>query len=71
MKSNFIKVSITVIQGVSDFSCFFSFFGQWNTYDTEQYFFNFFVGILISSADVLHAWAVPSLGVKADAVQAS
>jgi len=26
------------------------------------------VRILISSADVLHAWAVPSLGVKADAV---
>jgi heme/copper-type cytochrome/quinol oxidase subunit 2 len=26
------------------------------------------VRVLISSADVLHAWAVPSLGVKADAV---
>ena len=26
------------------------------------------VRILISSADVLHAWSVPSLGVKADAV---
>lgn len=26
------------------------------------------IRILISSADVLHAWAVPSLGVKADAV---
>lgn len=26
------------------------------------------IRVLISSADVLHAWAVPSLGVKADAV---
>lgn len=26
------------------------------------------IRILISSADVLHAWTVPSLGVKADAV---
>jgi len=26
------------------------------------------IRILISSADVLHAWAVPSLGVKADAI---
>ena len=30
--------------------------------------FNIHVRILISSADVLHAWTVPSLGVKADAV---
>jgi len=30
--------------------------------------FNVHVRILISSADVLHAWTVPSLGVKADAV---
>merc|ERR1719192_2114786 len=29
---------------------------------------NIHVRILISSADVLHAWTVPSLGVKADAV---
>nr|UDF84430.1 cytochrome c oxidase subunit II [Phyllodiaptomus tunguidus]UDF84443.1 cytochrome c oxidase subunit II [Phyllodiaptomus tunguidus] len=30
--------------------------------------FNTHVRVLISSADVLHAWTVPSLGVKADAV---
>jgi len=30
--------------------------------------YNIHVRILISSADVLHAWTVPSLGVKADAV---
>jgi cytochrome c oxidase subunit 2 len=30
--------------------------------------FNVHVRILISSADVLHAWTVPALGVKADAV---
>merc|ERR1712024_119902 len=30
--------------------------------------FNIHVRVLISSADVLHAWTVPSLGVKADAV---
>ena len=30
--------------------------------------FNVHVRMLISSADVLHAWTVPSLGVKADAV---
>merc|ERR1712107_67840 len=30
--------------------------------------FNIHVRILISSANVLHAWTVPSLGVKADAV---
>lgn len=30
--------------------------------------FNVHIRILISSADVLHAWTVPSLGVKADAV---
>ena len=30
--------------------------------------FNLHVRMLISSADVLHAWTVPSLGVKADAV---
>merc|ERR1719317_821070 len=30
--------------------------------------FNIHVRILIRSADVLHAWTVPSLGVKADAV---
>merc|ERR1712200_206683 len=30
--------------------------------------FNIHVRIFISSADVLHAWTVPSLGVKADAV---
>ena len=30
--------------------------------------FRVHVRILISSADVLHAWTVPSLGVKADAV---
>ena len=30
--------------------------------------FNVQIRILISSADVLHAWTVPSLGVKADAV---
>lgn len=30
--------------------------------------FNVHIRILISSADVLHAWSVPSLGVKADAV---
>ena len=30
--------------------------------------FNIHALILISSADVLHAWTVPSLGVKADAV---
>ena len=29
---------------------------------------NIHVRILISSADVLHAWTIPSLGVKADAV---
>ena len=28
--------------------------------------FNIHVRILISSADVLHAWTIPSLGVKAD-----
>merc|ERR1711970_989921 len=30
--------------------------------------FNIHVRVLISSADALHAWTVPSLGVKADAV---
>merc|ERR1712048_913353 len=30
--------------------------------------FNIHVRVLISSADVLHAWTIPSLGVKADAV---
>merc|ERR1711936_903525 len=30
--------------------------------------FNIHVRVLISSAEVLHAWTVPSLGVKADAV---
>jgi len=30
--------------------------------------FNVHVRILISSADVLHSWTVPSLGVKADAI---
>jgi cytochrome c oxidase subunit 2 len=30
--------------------------------------FNVHIRMLISSADVLHAWTVPSLGVKADAV---
>ena len=30
--------------------------------------YNIHIRILISSADVLHAWTVPSLGVKADAV---
>ena len=30
--------------------------------------FNIQIRILITSADVLHAWTVPSLGVKADAV---
>ena len=30
--------------------------------------YNIHVRILISSADVLHAWTVPSLGVKADAI---
>lgn len=30
--------------------------------------FNVHIRVLISSADVLHAWSVPSLGVKADAV---
>jgi len=30
--------------------------------------FNIHVRILISSADVLHSWTVPSLGVKADAI---
>jgi cytochrome c oxidase subunit 2 len=30
--------------------------------------FNVHIRILITSADVLHAWTVPSLGVKADAV---
>merc|ERR1712186_309920 len=30
--------------------------------------FNIHVRVLIPSADVLHAWTVPSLGVKADAV---
>jgi len=30
--------------------------------------FNTHIRVLISSADVLHAWTVPSLGVKADAV---
>merc|ERR1712066_309338 len=30
--------------------------------------FNIHVRILISSADVLHSWTVPALGVKADAV---
>jgi len=30
--------------------------------------YNIHIRILISSADVLHAWTVPSLGVKADAI---
>ena len=30
--------------------------------------YNVHIRILISSADVLHAWTVPSLGVKADAI---
>jgi cytochrome c oxidase subunit 2 len=30
--------------------------------------FNTHIRVLISSADVLHSWTVPSLGVKADAV---
>ena len=30
--------------------------------------FNIHIRILITSADVLHAWTVPSLGVKVDAV---
>jgi cytochrome c oxidase subunit 2 len=30
--------------------------------------YNIHIRMLISSADVLHAWTVPSLGVKADAV---
>merc|ERR1712064_172123 len=30
--------------------------------------YNIHIRILISSADVLHSWTVPSLGVKADAI---
>ena len=30
--------------------------------------YNIHIRILISSADVLHVWTVPSLGVKADAI---
>lgn len=30
--------------------------------------FNVHVRVLVSSADVLHAWSVPAMGVKADAV---